>query len=151
MHREQIIIKHVQKDDTAILQDLLSHHIDRDDEPADRLDANYLNELLSDNRCYLLAAMISNVVVGYTLAYRFPSLYAKGNMAYLYDIDVLETHRRKGIGSRLIKHVLQLLKQDDVYELWLGTAIDNMEGQALFTATGAARSGEAFNDFTYEL
>lgn len=151
MLRKEIIIKRVQREDTAILQDLLIHHIDRDDEPADRLDARYLNELLRDNRCYLLAAIISDMVVGYALAYRFPSLYAKGNIAYMYDIDVLETHRRKGIGSRLIKHVLQLLKQDDVYELWLGTAIDNMEGQALFTATGAARSGEAFNDFTYKL
>ncbi len=47
--------------------------------------------------------------------------------------------------------LLAHLKKDNVSELWLGTATDNKEGQALFTATGGVKSDETFNDFTYEL
>ena len=47
--------------------------------------------------------------------------------------------------------LLRQLEDDDVGELWLGTATDNPAGQALFTSTGACKSGETFNDFIYEL
>jgi ribosomal protein S18 acetylase RimI-like enzyme len=69
----------------------------------------------------------------------------------LYDIEVLEAHRKKGIGRQLIKKMKADLKTDAVHELWLGTATTNIAGQALFTATGAEKSDETFNDFTYEL
>ncbi|HTE32518.1 MAG TPA: GNAT family N-acetyltransferase [Chryseolinea sp.] len=114
-------------------------------------DRNHLRKLLADERTYILAATINEVVIGYALAYRFPSLYASGNLAYLYDIGVLETHRRKGAGRLLIETLIYHLKADNVHELWLGTAVDNVEGQALFSGTGGIKSGEAFNDFTYHL
>ncbi|MEO7292162.1 MAG: GNAT family N-acetyltransferase, partial [Ginsengibacter sp.] len=63
----------------------------------------------------------------------------------------LETHRRKGAGRLLMETLLAHLKNDNVSERWLGTATDNLEGQALFSATGGIKSAETFNDFTYEL
>jgi ribosomal protein S18 acetylase RimI-like enzyme len=69
----------------------------------------------------------------------------------LYDIEVLEIYRGKGAGRLLIETMRSHLKSDGVNELWLGTAVDNIEGQALFSSTGGIKSGETFNDFTYEL
>jgi ribosomal protein S18 acetylase RimI-like enzyme len=111
----------------------------------------HLKKLLSDDRTYVLAALLDEVVIGYILAYRFPSLYASNYLAYLYDIEVLAAHRKKGAGRLLMETLLHILKLDDVSELWLGTATDNFVGQALFRKTGGIKSDETFNDFIYEL
>lgn len=144
-------IKKVAKKDIDIINDLLANHIGSSDFQGRLPTIAHLETLLDDDRSYLLAAVIDTKVVGYSLAYRFPSLYATGNMAYLYDIDVVPEHRQKGIGRLLVETMISLLKQDDVVELWLGTSVDNVPAQCLFTATGGMKSGETFYDYTYDL
>ncbi len=121
-------------------------------ENSGKLTANHLQKLLSDDRTYLFAVTSDQNVIGYALAYRFHSLYSPDDyLAYLYDIEILPSHRRKGAGRLLMETLLAYLKSDGVTELWLGTATDNIEGQALFTSTGGIKSGETFNDFTFIL
>ena len=144
------IIK-VSKADVEIINDILVNHIDASDKKDVLPTLEHLQILLDDNRSYLFAAIEENSVRGYALAYRFPSLYSAGYLAYLYDIEVSENYRRKGIGRLLIEKVLEHLRRDNVKELWLGTGVDNQEGQGLFSATGAIKSEEAFNDYTYYL
>lgn len=141
----------VQKSDTAIIHDILTKHIDDSDRRAETPNKPHMDKLLEDDRTYLLAAVVNDEVAGYTLAYRFPSLYAVECLAYLYDIEVAVAFRRRGIGKLLVQTVLDYLKADGVKEVWLGTAVDNAEGQALFQATGGIKSGETFNDYTYYL
>ncbi|WP_428660817.1 GNAT family N-acetyltransferase [Runella sp.] len=144
-------IKRVEKNDQAVLEDLLENHIDSSDHLDERPTFETLERLLEDDRSYLLVVLINDKVVGYTLAYRFPSLYASGDMAYLYDIDVVPEHRQKGVGRLLIETVKACLFRDGVTEAWLGTAVDNWAAQRLFAATGGIKSGEKFYDYTYVL
>jgi ribosomal protein S18 acetylase RimI-like enzyme len=130
---------------------ILVNLIDNSDRKAQLPPLSYIEKFLDDDRTYLLAAIIDGIIIGYTLAYKFPSLYACEFLGYLYDIEVLPTHRRKGVGRLLVETLLSHLKRDGVKELWLGTAVDNAEGQALFRATGATKSDETFNDYTYYL
>jgi hypothetical protein len=51
----------------------------------------------------------------------------------------------------LIEALLTDLKADGVAELWLGTAPDNIAAHVFFSSTGGIKSGETFNDFSYEL
>lgn len=141
------IIK-VQKDDTSIINAIIEKLLESDN---DKPSNSHIQKLLSNETTYLLAAILNGEVIGYTLAYTFPSLYTTGTLAYLYDIEVLAIHRRKGAGRLLIETLLSYLKTDGVYELWLGTAIDNVEGQALFTSTGGIKDKKAFNEYIYEL
>jgi ribosomal protein S18 acetylase RimI-like enzyme len=144
------IIK-VGKYDFAIINDILVNHIDTSDKREAPPSLEHLNTLLEDDRSYLFAALEESSVIGYALAYRFPSLYSSDYLAYLYDIEVSPTHRRKGVGRSLIEKVLEHLRLDNVKELWLGTGTDNREGQRLFSSTGAIKSEETFNDYTYYL
>lgn len=144
------IIK-VGKSDIEIINDILVNHIDVSNKKEALPTLAHLHTLLDDNRSYLFAAIDGNSVLGYALAYRFPSLYSSDYLAYLYDIEVSATHRRKGIGKLLIEKILEHLRLDNVKELWLGTGIDNSEGQGLFSSTGAIKSEEVFNDYTYYL
>lgn len=141
----------VGKADLHVLNDILSNHIDPSDSKEARPNSKHLQTLLLDDRTYLFAALDGSFVVGYALVYRFPSLYSSQYLAYLYDIEVSENRRRNGIGKLLIKTVLEHLRTDNVKELWLGTGVENQEGQALFSSTGAVKSQEVFNDYTYYL
>ncbi len=149
--RIMIEIIKVSKKDLTVITDLIVNVINNDDSTCKPLSNKNLEKLLDDHRSYLFAAIIDGRVVGYVLAYRFPSLYSEGFLAYLYDIEVLQKHRRKGVGKLLIETMLANLKSDGVKELWLGTAVDNAEGQGLFSSTGAEKSDEIFNDYTYNL
>ena len=111
--------------------------------------AQHIAHMTEDDRTYLFIALESGTPCGYALAYRFPYFYEVKTHAYLYDIEVSETHRRKGIGRRLIDATLAALKADGCGEMWLGTATDNSEAQALFGRTGAIKTGETFFDYTY--
>jgi L-amino acid N-acyltransferase YncA len=141
----------VRKNDLSIINEILTHHIEHSDKRVETPSLSHLEELMNDDRTYLFAALSSDMVTGNALAYRFPSLYASEYLAYLYDIEVGVKNRRQGIGRVLVETLLAHLKADGVREVWLGTAVDNVEGQALFHATGALKSGETFNDYTYYL
>jgi len=110
-----------------------------------------LKKLVEDDRSYFFIAYLNNLPIGYALAYKFPSLNFNGYLSYLYDIEVLESHRKKGIGRELITNVLASLKSDGVTEVWLGTATNNIPVQTLFQSTGAEKSEEVFHDYTYIL
>src|SRR4051794_3678641 len=109
----------VGKFDLAIINDILLNHIDRSDKREVPPTIEHLQNLLDDSRTYLLAAIYENSVIGYALAYRFPSLYSSDYLAYLYDIEVSAPHRRKGVGRSLIEKILEHLRLDNVKELWL--------------------------------
>jgi ribosomal protein S18 acetylase RimI-like enzyme len=117
----------------------------------DSFSIDHLKELVGDNRTYLFIAWSDNDPVGYALAYKFPALDPGVVLSYLYDIDVLPSHQRKGIGRMLIEAVVATVKKDGVTEMWLGTATDNYAAQALFKTTGAEKTGETFYDYTYYL
>jgi ribosomal protein S18 acetylase RimI-like enzyme len=142
MHTQKLTIS-----DLSTLRFISEYLIDGDEKPS----FEHLSKLLEDDRTYIFAAIDDDTVIGYAVAYRFPSLYETAQLAYLYDIEVVEAFRKKGAGKMLVNAVREKLKAEGVTEIWLGTGTDNAGGQALFAATGGKKSGETFNDFTYEL
>lgn len=133
--------------DTSLIQNLIDDFLTSEESPT----VEHLTNTLQDDRTYLYVAKIDLQIIGYCLVYKFPSIYSAHNLAYLYDIEILKEFRQNGIGRALIIKLKEQLTKDNVSELWLGTATDNISGQALFAKTGAEKSNETFNDFTYEL
>lgn len=86
------------KNDQSVINKILTHHIDHTDKRMETPSLSYLEELLNDDRTYLIAAISSDMVTGYGLAYRFSSLYASEYLAYLYYIEVRVENRKQGIG-----------------------------------------------------
>jgi ribosomal protein S18 acetylase RimI-like enzyme len=111
----------------------------------------HLENLIQDERTYVYAAMENDQVIGFALAYRFPSIFSSGDLAYLYDIEILPDQRRKGVGSMLLDFLLDHLKSRGVSEVWLGTATDNIAAQALFSRKGGIISGETFKEYIFQL
>jgi ribosomal protein S18 acetylase RimI-like enzyme len=133
--------------DTLLIQNLIDDFLTNEENP----NVEHFINTVKDDRTYLYIAKTSQKIVGYCLVYRFPSIYSNHNLAYLYDIEVLREFRKKGIGKKLINSIKVQLAKDNVDNLWLGTATDNVSGQLLFSKTGAIKSNETFYEYTYEL
>lgn len=78
----------VAKYDISIIDFIVANLINSTEE---RASSEHLQCLLTDDRTYLFAVLVNNTeVVGYTFAYKFPSLYSSNFLAYLYDIEIAE-------------------------------------------------------------
>ena len=133
--------------DNYLIQNLIADFLTSDESPT----SEHIINALQDDRTYLYVAKAEQQILAYCLVYKFPSIYSNHNLAYLYDIEVLKEFRKKGIGKEIILKIKEQLTKDNVLELWLGTSTNNISGHALFSKTGAEKSIETFNDYTYQL
>jgi ribosomal protein S18 acetylase RimI-like enzyme len=118
------------------------------EEPAS---VDHLERALGDPSSYFFVGWDGGRVVGYLSAYRFPAVDHDGFLVYLYDITVHPEHRRRGVGTQLIDALKRQCDEDDVTEIWLGTAVSNVGAQRTFESTGAERSSEEFVEYLYDL
>jgi len=63
-------------------------------------------------------------------------------MTYVHELDVVESHRRRGLATMLMEAAIGAARRSGSTRLWLITELDNEPATALSQATGA----EALND-----
>lgn len=112
---------------------------------------NHIGEYLRNPDNYLILAQINEVPVGFLTAYSFPRIDCDKNMIYLYEIEVDESQRCKGIGKEMIQLLINLAKKENILEIWVGTQHDNIPAQRLFESTGAIIDGKHNFEYVYEL
>ena len=80
------------------------------------------------------------VVVGELLCHllRLPS--GSGRELLLYSIGVRAAHRRRGIGTALVREMLAWARDEDIEEVWV--LADNPGAQAFYAACGFAHTEE---------
>ena len=106
---------------------------------------------LADPRCLLFLALSGDVPVGLLSAYTFPDAAAGGRLAYLYDIEVLESHRRAGVGTALVKALLGTCRAGGVRTIWAGTDVENQAARRTFERTGAEIEGDSYVEYEWVL
>ena len=111
----------------------------------------HLKQALGGTACYFIVCLNDSIPVGYLSAFRFPAIEDGGFKVYLYDIIVDESHRRKGIGSRMIEVLKRHCKEDGAGHIWLGTSLENEAAQKTFEGTGARKIRETFIEYVYSL
>ena len=112
---------------------------------------DHIGSYLRNPNNYLVLAQIDGVPVGFLSAYRFPRIDCDKYMIYLYEIEVEKCQRCKGIGKKMIRLLIDLVKQEDIMEIWVGTQHDNIPAQRLFESTGAIIEGKHNFEYVYEL
>lgn len=142
-----MITRRVAPNDLEIIVQLIQYFI----ATGESASVENIQRLTSGDNSYLVVGLVNDNLVGYTLAYRFPSLYHTKHIAYLYDVEVIPEFRNQGYGKILIQSILALLKKENVDEVWLGTAIENEPAKRLFESTGGHSSGETFTEYFYNL
>jgi len=91
----------------------------------------FFYRFIARNSGLCLAAWESDLLIGAVLVGH------DSRRAYLYHFAVAETHRRQGIGRRLVQAVLRELRRIDISKAHLFIEINNKEGMNFWQAIGA--------------
>ena len=106
---------------------------------------------LADPHCYLFLALAGETPVGLSSAYALPDVASGGRFVYLYDIEVLPSFQRRGVGASLVAALLACCRADGVKLVWAGTNVENEPARRTFERTGAETEGEPFVEYEWEL
>lgn len=105
---------------------------------------------LAEARQLLVVAVVGDVVVAMAsgVAYGHPD---KAPQLFVNEVGVAPAHRRRGLGSRVLRCLLERGRDLGCVEAWVATEDDNDAALALYTATGGRDEGYRAAVFTYAL
>lgn len=106
--------------------------------------------LLADPRTLMLVAFDAERPVGLVLAHELPRRHGVPAKLFVYEADVAESHRRRGIASALLARLAELARERRIPAGFVLTEPDNGSANALYrSAGGATRAMNVLWDFEY--
>lgn len=93
--------------------------------------------MLADPRAYVFVATIDGAVVGWIIGFRLPRW--SGDKMFLYEIDVAEPYRRRGIAAALIDTLWAVCRDEGLISMFVITEEANAAAMKLYESTGARR------------
>lgn len=107
--------------------------------------------LLADPGTLFLAAFDGEQPVGFVLAHELPRRHGDPSKLFVYEVDVAETHRRRGIASALLARLAELARERRIRVGFVLTEHDNVAANALYRSAGLASSRVVVEwEFLYE-
>lgn len=104
---------------------------------AKNVSSEYLQNFLSNPANYLIVAEVGNKLAGFLLAHRLERLKEESFKLFIYEIDVDENFRRRGIGTALIEYAKYIVKQEKMISAFVFTNHSNEGAIKLYKSTGA--------------
>jgi ribosomal protein S18 acetylase RimI-like enzyme len=98
--------------------------------------------LLADERTTFVAAFDGETPVGFAFGYVLPRRHGRPTIFFVYEVDVDEHYRRRGIGRRLLEELLA--GHEEAFVL---TEADNEAAMALYASLGGTRVDSVMWDF----
>ena len=144
-------VRRLQSDDYELLASAIRTLIPEDERDGGVASDVHLRRALENPACYFIVCLVDSTPVGYLSAYGFPAVDADCIQVYLYDIVVAESHRRRGIASRMIEELKRYCEEDEADHIWVGTALENEPAHRTFERTGAQKVGETYIEYIYPL
>lgn len=111
---------------------------DRDTYTGNKPSPDYMRTLLGGESFIALAALDNGNVVGGLAAYELKKFEQERSEFYIYDLAVLEAHRRKGIATALIDKLKEIAAVRGAYVIFVqaDTGIEDEAAIALYTKLG---------------
>ena len=94
--------------------------------------------LLADPRTLLLVAFAGERPVGFVLAHELPRRHGDPAKLFVYEVEVEETQRRRGIASALLARLAELARDRGIRTGFVLTEPDNGPANALYRSAGGA-------------
>jgi ribosomal protein S18 acetylase RimI-like enzyme len=107
--------------------------------------------LLADPRTLMLVAFDGDRAVGFVLAHELPRRHGDRAKLFVYEVDVAEGHRRRGVASALLERLAELAHERGIPTGFVLAEPDNGPANALYrTAGGATEAVNVLWQFSYE-
>jgi aminoglycoside 3-N-acetyltransferase I len=105
--------------------------------------------LLADVRTLMLVAFDGERPVGFVLAHELPRRHGDRSKLFVYEVDVIESHRRCGIGSALLGRLAELARERGIRVGFVLTDEDNGAANALYRRVGGTSEADVIWMFSY--
>ena len=99
-----------------------------------------ISKFLEDDNHVLVVAEICKKPIGQAVGYVLKRWDAKPSKLFLYSIDVIETHRRQGIGRQLIEAFRQIGRESGCGSTFVPTSEWNIPAVRLYEASDGKRT-----------
>ena len=96
----------------------------------------YMEIFLSNRSNYLIVAELNGHLAGFLLAYALQRLKQVSYKMFIYEIEVLETQRRRGVGSALIAFVREIVRTERMISAFVLTSYSNEVAVEFYKSTG---------------
>jgi ribosomal protein S18 acetylase RimI-like enzyme len=105
--------------------------------------------LLSDPRSLMLVAFDGERPVGFVLAHELPRRHGDPSKLFVYEVDVAESHQRRGIGSELLGRLAELARERGISVGFVLTDEENVAANALYRGAGGTSAPDVIWTFSY--
>ena len=144
-------LRRLQEGDEALLAEVIESLIPEEEREGKLASQAHLRQALSNPAHYFIVCLIDSTPAGYLSAFRFPNIDQDNFQVYLFEIEVGETYRRKGIASGMIEELKRLCQSDNVSHIWVGTELANTAAQRTYERAGAERIQETYIEYNIDL
>jgi GNAT superfamily N-acetyltransferase len=96
--------------------------------------------LLADERTIFLVAFEDEDPIGFVLAHELPRRHGDPTKLFVYEVDVREDRRRRGVATALMARLEELARERGVKEGFLITDEANTAAMALYAGLSGDRS-----------
>ncbi|MDA7948120.1 MAG: AAC(3)-I family aminoglycoside N-acetyltransferase [Hyphomicrobiaceae bacterium] len=136
-----VVIRELSASDIAAMHDLLTvfgeGFEDTETYGAARPDDAYLKKLLASDTFIALAAISDGQVVGGLAAYVLEKFEQARSEVYIYDLAVLEKHRRQGVATALIEHLKGIARTHGAWVIFVQADHGDAPAIALYESLGS--------------
>jgi len=108
-------------------------------------DDAYLTELLSKQHFIAVVATNGNEVVGGLAAYELDKFEQDRREIYIYDLAVVESHRRRGVATGLIGELKNIASERNAYLIFVQADPRDTPALALYESLGTKETACHFD------
>lgn len=97
----------------------------------------YLRDLLSKDSVHVLMAIADDQVIGGLVAYEFDKFERMQREIYIYDLAVVDAHRRRGVATGLIEVLQGIAAERSAWVIFVQADYGDDPAIALYEKLGA--------------
>lgn len=98
--------------------------------------AEYTAAMLARADFHVIVALDGEDLVGGLTAYEMQMFKRPTTEMFLYEIEVAEPYRQRGIGKALIEKLIQICREKQIAEMFVGTEKHNRAARKLYESSG---------------
>jgi aminoglycoside 3-N-acetyltransferase I len=106
---------------------------------------DYLTRLLSKQHFIAVAAVKGGEVVGGLAAYELDKFEQDRREIYIYDLAVVESHRRRGVATGMIGELRRIASERNVHVIFVQADLEDGPAIALYGSLGTKETAHHFD------